>query len=90
MRMPETMGGLIELLKTLSKEEVMDIALETLAFADGAKSDAETLYEIDETKDFPEMEAPKFESIQYSVKKKGGIIYCFRFINFNRFNLQNI
>lgn len=29
---------------------------------------------VDETKDFPEMEAPEFEQINYEVKKKGGIL----------------
>ncbi|MGH0787134.1 phage major capsid protein [Bacillus cereus] len=53
----------VESVSTLTGSRVIEVEADYLPFDN-----------IDETKDFPEMEAPKFEDIQYAVKKKGGIL----------------
>ncbi|WP_144499255.1 phage major capsid protein [Bacillus sp. FDAARGOS_235] len=53
----------VESVSTLTGSRVIEVEADYLPFDN-----------VDETKDFPEMVAPKFEDIQYSVKKKGGIL----------------
>lgn len=53
----------VESVSTLTGSRVIEVEADYLPFDN-----------VDETKDFPEMVAPKFEDIQFAVKKKGGIL----------------
>ncbi|MGH0449188.1 phage major capsid protein [Bacillus mycoides] len=53
----------VEPVSTLTGSRVIEVEADYIPFDN-----------IDEAADFPNMEAPKFEDIQYSVKKKGGIL----------------
>ena len=53
----------VESVSTLTGSRVIEVEAEYIPFDN-----------VDEAADFPLLEAPKFEDIQYSVKKKGGIL----------------
>lgn len=53
----------VESVSTLTGSRVIEVEADYIPFDN-----------IDEAADFPEMESPKFEDIQFAVKKKGGIL----------------